>query len=84
MKVHVEVECTPEEARRAIGLPDLTPIHERYVGMLMEATSGGLRPETLEQLTKGWAPMGEAGLTLWRRLIETGLGGGAGSDKPGG
>ncbi|MDE0880583.1 MAG: DUF6489 family protein, partial [Sphingomonas bacterium] len=29
MKVNVEVDCTPEEARRAMGLPDLAPIHER-------------------------------------------------------
>ena len=28
MKINVEVDCTPEEARRAMGLPDLTPIHD--------------------------------------------------------
>jgi methylated-DNA-[protein]-cysteine S-methyltransferase len=31
MKVKVEVDCTPEEARRFMGLPDLTPVHEAYV-----------------------------------------------------
>ncbi|MFS9605789.1 DUF6489 family protein, partial [Klebsiella pneumoniae] len=25
VKVNVEIDCTPEEARRAMGLPDLTP-----------------------------------------------------------
>lgn len=74
MKVHVEIECTPEEARRAVGLPDLTPIHERYVGMMLEAMSGGLKPETLEQLTRNWGPMSEAGLTMWRQMIEAGMG----------
>jgi hypothetical protein len=24
MKVHVEIDCTPEEARRFMGLPDVT------------------------------------------------------------
>lgn len=74
MKVNVEIECTPEEARRAVGLPDLTPIHDRYISMLLEGMSGGLKPETIEQMTKGWGPMNEAGMTLWRRLVETGLG----------
>lgn len=78
MKFNVEVECTPEEARRAIGLPDLTPIHERYVSMLLESVEGGLKQETLEQLTRNWAPMGEAGLAVWRRMFEGGLGKGGG------
>lgn len=29
MKVHLEIDCTPEEARRAMGLPDLSPVHDR-------------------------------------------------------
>ena len=82
MKMNVEIECTPEEARRAIGLPDLTPIHDRYVSMMMEAMSGGMKPETLEQLTRNWGPMSEAGLAMWRQMIDAGLGS-TGSGKTG-
>ena len=28
MKFQVDVECTPEEARGFLGLPDLKPIHD--------------------------------------------------------
>lgn len=70
MKVNVEVECTPEEARRAIGLPDLTPIHDRYVSMLLESMSGTVKPEMIDSLVKSWAPMSEAGFGMWRRLFE--------------
>ena len=35
MKINVEVDCTPEEARRAMGLPDFTPVHDHYIGMLL-------------------------------------------------
>jgi len=31
MKVIVDVDCTPEEARRFLGLPDLTPVHDLYL-----------------------------------------------------
>ncbi|MDB5696175.1 MAG: hypothetical protein JWN21_1718 [Sphingomonas bacterium] len=73
MKVTVDIECTPEEARRAVGLPDLSPLHERYVQMLMESMSGGgVKPEMLEGMVRSWAPMGEAGLAMWRRLVESG------------
>lgn len=75
MKVTVDIDLTPEEARRAMGLPDLSPIHERYVGMMLDTMQGNaVKPEMIEALLKSWAPMGEAGLTLWRRLLEGGTG----------
>lgn len=71
MKMNIEIECTPEEARRAVGLPDLTPIHDRYIGMVMETMEGGVKPEMLETMMRGWAPMGEAGLGMWKKLFES-------------
>ena len=71
MKINVEVDCTPEEARRAMGLPDFTPVHERYVAMLTETMEKGASPELLDQMMKSWAPMGEAGMTFWRKMFET-------------
>ena len=73
MKVTVDIDLTPEEARRAVGLPDLSPLHERYVQMLMGTMEGGaIKPEMVESMMRSWAPMGEAGLALWRRLLEPG------------
>ena len=69
MKVHLEIDCTPEEARRAMGLPDMTPVHERYVAMVQDAMAGQVRPEAM---TRSWAPMSEAGMALWRRMFEAG------------
>lgn len=76
MKVNVEVDCTPEEARRAVGLPDLSPIHDRYVAMVLESMSGTVKPELLDSMMKSWSPMGEAGMNFWRRMFD-------GSMKPG-
>ena len=73
MKVTVDIDLTPEEARRAMGLPDLSPVHERYVQMVLDTMGGNaVKPEMVEALFKSWAPMGEAGLTMWRRLLEGG------------
>lgn len=76
MKINVEVDCTPEEARRAMGLPDLTPVHDRYIQLMMDTMEKGAAPEMLEAMTKAWAPMGEAGMNFWRRMFES-----AGSSK---
>ena len=70
MKIRVEVDCTPEEARRAMGLPDLTQVHERYVETALAAMQSGMKPETLDAMMRSWAPMGEAGMAMWRRLLD--------------
>lgn len=70
MKINVEVECTPEEARRAMGLPDFTPVHDRYIQMMLETVDAGGTSETLEAMMRNWGPMGEAGMQMWRRMFE--------------
>lgn len=73
MKVNVELDCTPEEMRRLMGLPDLTPVHEAYVQQLAGLMAGSaVKPEAVEAMMKSWAPMGEAGMGLWRKLMEAG------------
>lgn len=72
MKIHVEVDCTPEEARRAMGLPDLSPVHERYVAMMVEAIDKQANPEAFQALLQSWSPMGEAGMNFWRGLFDAG------------
>ena len=75
MKFNVEVDCTPEEARRAIGLPDLSPIHEKYVQSIMGAMDGSaIKPELLENMMKNWMPMGDAGMAFWRGLFDNATG----------
>jgi len=72
MKVTIEIDCTPEEARRTMGLPDLTPLHDKYLDAMRQAMDGTVRPELIEQMLRSWAPMGEAGMAMWRRLLEGG------------
>ena len=71
MKITVDVDCTPEEARRFMGLPDLTPVHDAYIGRLVETVSSGSVPtDLIEGIVRSWAPMGEAGLRMWQQLLE--------------
>ncbi|MBW6524226.1 hypothetical protein KZ810_12020 [Sphingomonas sp. RHCKR47] len=70
MKVTIEVECTPEEARRAMGLPDLSPLHDHYLARMREAMDhGGVSPEAINAMMKNWAPMGDASIDFWRTMF---------------
>lgn len=71
MKITVDVDCTPEEARRFMGLPDLTPVHDAYIAQMLDAVkSGGVSRDALEGMMKSWMPMGEAGVKLWQQLFD--------------
>ena len=71
MKINVEIECTPEEARRAMGLPDFTPVHDRYIQMLLDSMQSGMvSPDMIESMVTGWTPMGEAGMNFWRGMFD--------------
>ena len=70
MKVTVDVDCTPEEARRFLGLPDLTPVHQAYVERMTRMVTDASSTETFGELMKSWGPMSETGLAMWRQLVD--------------
>jgi len=70
MKVTVDVDCTPEEARRFLGLPDLTAVHAAFVEKMQKAVSEGPSPEAYADMMKACGPMSEAGLGMWRQMLE--------------
>lgn len=69
MKINVEVDCTPEEARRLFGLPDLTPLHAIYLNRVEKLMEKGITPDLVESMVKNWVPMGEAGMGLVQSLL---------------
>lgn len=72
MKVGIDIDCTPEEARRFLGLPDLSAVHEAYVDKMKAAVADGAGsgPEAFAEMMKAWGPMSEAGMGLWRQMLE--------------
>ena len=72
MKMNVEVECTPEEARRFLGLPDVTKANEAYVDAMTKAMQGVGSFDQLQELAKQVAPMGQVGLKFFQQMMESG------------
>ena len=70
MKVTFDIDCTPEEARRFLGFPDLSPVHEAYVEKMQRAVAEGFTPDMVPDMMKSWGPMSEAGLAMWRQMAE--------------
>lgn len=69
MNITMNIDCTPEEARRLMGLPDMTPIHDLYLAHLKQTMAEGLSPELLEKMMRAWTPMSEAGFGVWKQVF---------------
>ncbi|MBV8594499.1 MAG: hypothetical protein JOZ27_09390 [Caulobacteraceae bacterium] len=69
MNVKLEVDCTPEEARSFLGLPDVRPINAHLVSELqkrIDANMGMLKPE---ELMKSWVAFGGQATEQFRQLM---------------
>ena len=81
MKINIEIDCTPEEARTFMGLPDVTPANSIYVENLAKAMKGVSNPDQLQEYAERLAPMGQMGLKLFQSFVESGMGQGPGSRR---
>jgi len=75
MKVTVDVDCTPAEARAFLGLPDVTPITDKYVETILNGFDGAKSLDQMETLFKSFSPMGDAGVRLFKQMMDIGLAG---------
>jgi len=58
MKISIDVDCTPEEARRFIGLPDLQPMQEAVLKAMQERLVANVQGMDPEGLLKTWTTLG--------------------------
>jgi hypothetical protein len=72
MKVNVEIDCTPEEARRFLGLPDVSKPNEVYADAMARAMQGVGSFEQLQEYARQIAPMGQMGLKLFEQFMASG------------
>lgn len=58
MKLNITVDCTPEEARAFLGLPDVTPVNEALVAAVKQRVEQNMELVSPEFYLKQWYSMG--------------------------
>ena len=69
MKIHIDMDMTPEEARKLMGLPDLTKFQDEVMAELAKRTKAAIDTSDPEAMLKAWMPMGGAGLEQFQRFL---------------
>jgi hypothetical protein len=81
MKMTVEVDCTPEEARRFMGLPDVSALNEALVAEMQTRMSNNMQALSPDELMKNWMAFGTGAQEQFRKLMEAGLSAASSSTK---
>ncbi len=81
MKITIDVDCTPEEARAFLGLPDVAPMQRALMEEIGERMGAGLEAMDPEALMKTWMPLGVQGLEQAQKVFWSQMGQAAGADK---
>jgi hypothetical protein len=68
MKVNIEIDCTPQEARAFFGLPDLAPMQEAVMAQVQERMLKALAGMDPETLLKTWMPLGMQGMEQMQKF----------------
>lgn len=61
MKVSFDIDCTPEEARRMLGLPDVTPVNEAIVAELTKRAAEMAQNMDADKMMQQWMTAGVQG-----------------------
>lgn len=74
MKVRLEVDCTPQEARAFLGLPDVTALNDHLVKEMKERLDANLAMAAPEELMKSWMAFGGQASEQFMKLMTAAAG----------
>lgn len=83
MKVKLEVDCTPKEARSFLGLPDVEALNKHMVDEMKSRIDAGIGMAAPEELMKSWMSLGGQATEQFRKLMTTAMTAAGTSSRPG-
>jgi hypothetical protein len=78
LKFNIEVECTPDEARRFLGLPEVAPMQERLIEEMEAQLKQTIQGMDGKAMLEQWLPVGIKGVeqfqSVWTQLAAAAAG----------
>ncbi len=81
MKMNIEIECTPAEARAFLGLPDVTPLNERLITEMQTRMEANMAMVSPEELRTNWAAFGAGAQENFRKMMAAATDVGLGANR---
>ena len=71
MKVKIEIDCEPAEARAFLGLPNVEPLNDHMVAEMQRRMEENIAAMQPDELMKTWTSFGLQAQDHFRRLMES-------------
>jgi hypothetical protein len=75
MKINVEIDCTPAEARAFLGLPDVSQLNAHLMEEMKKRLDANLAMAAPEELMKNWMAFGGQASEQFVKLMAAASGG---------
>jgi len=69
MKITLNVDCTPQEARAFLGLPDISALNEAMIAEMQSRMKSNMAALQPEELMKSWMAFGGQATEHFRKLM---------------
>ncbi len=69
MKINVDIDCTPEEARTFFGLPEVKPLQDALMKEMEERMRQSLAGMDTDTLWRTWFPAGVQGMEQLQKMF---------------
>jgi len=73
MKLSIDIDCSPQEARAFLGLPDVEAFQKEAMAQIQEQVRAHISAMDPESLMKTWMPMGGKALETFRDAFMQGF-----------
>lgn len=81
MKMTIEIDCTPQEARAFLGLPDVTALNEKLVEEMQSRMTANMAMLSPDELIKNWTAFGVGAQEQFRNLMGAAVDAGMGTTR---
>lgn len=82
MKVTINIECDPVEARTFLGLPDVSGLNDHLVGEMKKRMDSNMAALAPDELMKSWMSFGTGATEQFRKLMTAATTGSGFGTKP--
>ena len=69
MKISIKIDCTPEEARKFLGFPDVSAANEAFAASMAAKMASMAEDFDAEALMKSWMPGGAPGMEEFQKAF---------------
>ncbi len=69
MKVNIEIDMTPDEARKMMGLPDISGLQKRMLDEMEQRMKAAVDTSDPEAMLKAWLPLAAPGFEQFQKFL---------------